>query len=323
MIYFRIASEISYRKRREGMCLCEWKEAVQAMIDWLEENLTENPSLLDMSKQVGYSPYYCSTQFHEIVGMTLKSYIAGRKLAKAAIEIRDTKERILDIAIKYGYSSQEALTRAFHNAYGCTPAAYRRKNCPLMLSIRQVVLEPYDIEKGEIDMGKTCLTDAQVKIEYIPEHQYLGIWDENSSDYGSFWKHHNCDEVCGIIDSLSHFSDPIVGPHMPGWFLKDGERKYFYGMGVPMDYTGPIPEGFELKKIPGSYYAVFFHPAFDYLQDNNAVMNRVENMAWNYDISKLGSSEMKYDWNGEAPSSYQRHYPEVRGYEICRPIKRI
>ena len=87
----------------------EWNETVQKMIDWIEAHLTENPSLLEMSNQIGYSPYYCSNRFHEIVGMTFKSYVAGRRLARAALEIRDTKIRILDIAIKYGYSSQEAL----------------------------------------------------------------------------------------------------------------------------------------------------------------------------------------------------------------------
>ena len=84
----------------------EWNEIVQKMIDWIEAYLTENPSLLEMSEQIGYSPYYCSSRFHEITGMTFKSYIAGRRLAMAALEIRDTNARILDIAIKYGYSSQ-------------------------------------------------------------------------------------------------------------------------------------------------------------------------------------------------------------------------
>lgn len=95
------------------------------------------------------APYYCSTKFHEIVGMTLKSYIAGRRLAKATLDIRDTQNRILDIALKYGYSSQEALTRAFNHAYGCTPAAYRRKPGPLILSNMQVVLYPEHYNKGE------------------------------------------------------------------------------------------------------------------------------------------------------------------------------
>ena len=95
----------------------EWNETAQKMIDWIEAHLADNPSLLEMSNQIGYSLYYCSSRFHEIVGMSFKSYVAGRQLAMAALEIRDTKARILDIAIKYGYSSQEALTRAFKKAF--------------------------------------------------------------------------------------------------------------------------------------------------------------------------------------------------------------
>ncbi len=136
----------------------EWNETVQRMIDWIEQNLTENPSLLEMSDQIGYSPYYCSNRFHEIVGMTLKSYIAGRRLANAALEIRDTDERILDIAIKYGYSSQEALTRAFMNAFGCTPAAYRKNPVPIALSNLKVVFFPeHYICKGEPTMNQNII----------------------------------------------------------------------------------------------------------------------------------------------------------------------
>lgn len=66
----------------------EWNESVQKMIDWTEAHLTENPSLLEMSNQIGYSPYYCSSRFREISGMTFKSYVAGRRLARAALEIK-------------------------------------------------------------------------------------------------------------------------------------------------------------------------------------------------------------------------------------------
>lgn len=308
---------------KEDHSLCIWKESIQKMIDWIEENLTDSPTLLELSEQIGYSPYYCSTQFHQIVGRTMKSYVAGRRLAKATIEIRDSKVRILDIAVKYGFSSQEALTRAFVDAFGCTPAAYRKNPRPLMLPIKQVVLEPYNDGKGENEMSKFCLTDPQVRIAYIPAHKYIGIWEEKATYYPEFWKYHDCDEVCGIIDSMSHVSDPIVGPHMAGWFWVNGERKYFYGLGVPTDYDGLIPEGFEVKEFPGSYYAVFYHPSFDYLEDNGAVMGRVEQMAWNYDITQLGSQVQRYDWNEGVCQDYQCHYPEVRGYEVYRPIKRI
>ena len=78
-------------------------EVVQQMIDWIEENMGEGPTLQKVSSAVGYSPWYCSCMFHDITGMTIKSYVTGRRLAMITEKIRDTKERILDIAIKYGF----------------------------------------------------------------------------------------------------------------------------------------------------------------------------------------------------------------------------
>ena len=296
-----------------------WIESIQKMIDWIEEHICDNPTLLDMSKQIGYSPYYCSTKFHEIVGMTIKSYISGRRLAVAVLAIRDTNQRILDIAINCGYSSQEALTRAFLNAYECTPAQYRKRKQPIVLSIRQVVLAPWNyIDKGETTMSKTILTDANVRVEYIPAHKYIGIWDSQVQDYGTFWTKHDCDYICGIIDSMNHVSDPIITCHTAGWSNTNGNKCYFYGLGVPEDFNGEVPEGFEIKEFPGSYYLVFYHPPFDFLKDCEEVMGRVENLAWNFNPSVKG-----YEWNETECQIYQRHYPEVLGYEVLRPIKKI
>lgn len=167
----------------------EWNEAIQKMICWIEDRLTDNPSLQEMSAQIGYSPYYCSVKFHEVVGMTIRNYIAGRRLAQATLEIRDTNERILDIAVKYGYSSQEALTRAFASAYGCTPAAYRRDPVPVALSNRQVVFFPeHYVNRGGPTMNRTLLTEAHVRVEHIPEHKYVGIWDKTAGDYLQFFR---------------------------------------------------------------------------------------------------------------------------------------
>ena len=181
-------------------------------------------------------------------------------------------------------------------------------------------------------MSKFCLREPEIRMEYIPAHKYIGIWDEKAVGYGDFWQYHNCDEVCGIIESLRNISDPIVGCHMAGWHYVNGERKYFYGLGVPADYNGKIPDGFAMKEFPASYYMVFFHPAFDYLKDNGEVMSKVENLAWNYDIASLGLSDKNlnyndtkklYQWNEADCQCYQRHYPEVLGYEILRPVKKI
>lgn len=101
-------------------------KTIENMVDWVEGNINDNPSLEDMSEHVGYSSFYCSAKFHEVVGVSFKEYVVKRKLTLAAVELKDTKDRVIDIAFKYGFSSNEAFTRAFSKVFGYTPYRYRK-----------------------------------------------------------------------------------------------------------------------------------------------------------------------------------------------------
>jgi len=104
----------------------EWMFTTKQLIDYIDSNATRNPSLTDIAEMVGYSPYHCSEQFHKIAGMTIREYISKRKLYTAARALQKTQDAIIDIALDCGFSSQQALTRAFQKAFGCSPAAYRK-----------------------------------------------------------------------------------------------------------------------------------------------------------------------------------------------------
>lgn len=103
------------------------KKTIAEMVEWVEMNISDNPTLHEMSSHVGYSPYYCSSKFHEVVGLTFKRYVVKRKLSIAAFELGQSNRRIIDIAVAYGFSSHEAFTRSFVKEYGMTPLDYRRK----------------------------------------------------------------------------------------------------------------------------------------------------------------------------------------------------
>lgn len=297
----------------------EQYEAVQKMIDWVEIHLDEETLLLAMARQVGYSSSYCSSQFHAVAGVTLKTYVAGRRLSRAAQDIRDTQERIIDIAMKYGFSSQQALTRAFVLAYRCTPGAYRKSPSPVPFRSKKDVLFPeYYERKGASTMNKTILTQANVRTVFIPAHKYLCIRDSNAQAYFPFWEGKDCDTICGTIDSMSHVAHPILGCHTAGWFYENGHKGYSYGLGLPLDYSGDIPSGFELFEYPESYYLAFYHPAFNFLADCETVMTRVETLAWSFDPSSKG-----FAWNEQVCQDYQLHWPETIGYELLRPVKKL
>ncbi|GIO43196.1 AraC family transcriptional regulator [Paenibacillus apis] len=299
----------------------EWNEMVQRMIDWVDEHLDATPSLLAISQQLGYSPYYCTKQFHALTGMTLREYVTMRRISGVALELRDTEERILDIAVKYGFSSQEALTRAFVKAFNITPNAYRKSKRPIPLAIRQEVYTPYHYAMKESgSMGAiSSIQYVEVKVEKIPAHKLVGIWDLKSNNYGSFWSNgHDCDDICGTLASLSGRVLPGQLGQLGGWFYENTKKGYFYGLAMPEEDEGLIPEGMELRPVPESEYVVFHHPPYDYLKDNPAVMQAVEAMAWNFDPRTIG-----YVWDYEGnKQEYQRHFPEGYGYAVVRPVKR-
>lgn len=299
--------------------LYEWNEMIQRAIDYIEEHIGEELTLAVLSEKMGYSPWYLSVKFHEVVGVTMRNYIAGRRIARAAGEVRGTDGRLVDIALKYGWSSQEAMTKAFTAMLGCTPAEYRKKPCLIPLPILKVVYFPEHyrtLYKGGIEMNDKQLF-PMVRTEFIPAHKYIGIWDGRSTGYGDFFVNNDCDYVCGIINSLGEKTHPIVTAHTAGWYFEGGKRLYFYGSGVEADYGGVVPDGFELREVPESLYFVFYHPPFDYLRDNDRVVSSVEQMAWGFDIDSYKGG--KYRWNDSCPC-YQRHYPEGLGYQVLRPI---
>lgn len=296
-----------------------WNIAIQHLLDWIDEHAIDNPSLTEISNQVGYSPYYCSEQFRRVTGTTIKAYMAARRLALATLAIRDSSETLISIAMDYGFSSQSALTRAFTETYGCTPAAYRRNPKPLPLTIRKTVLTPEMFNpKGETEMSNIVI--PHYRMEYIPAHKTLAVYQSSETSNGKIWPNHDCDLLCGYLESMpSDKTHPILSNFAPGWVVKNGERHYFFGAGVNIDYADEIPEGFELRgEFPGSYYLVFYHPPFDYLSENIEVMKRVEEMAWNFDPHTIG-----YEWNEDMCQIYQRHYPEGLGYQVLRPVKKI
>ncbi|MBS4538976.1 helix-turn-helix transcriptional regulator [Clostridium sp. D2Q-11] len=119
---------------------------VESMVNWIEVNIKRNPTLPEMSNYVGYSQFYCSNKFHEYVGITFKQYLSKRKLTLAAMEVKNTQDRLLDIALKYGFSCQESFTRAFVDAFGCTPNQYRKTSATIQLYMRPTKLPVENVE---------------------------------------------------------------------------------------------------------------------------------------------------------------------------------
>ena len=106
----------------------DYRSEVLDSLTYIEENLENAISLDELAQTVHLSKYHYHRLFHKIAGESVSKYINRRRMEKAAEELVRTDEPIINIALKYQYSSQEAFSRAFQQIYGITPGKYRKVN---------------------------------------------------------------------------------------------------------------------------------------------------------------------------------------------------
>ncbi len=98
-----------------------WLENFSKAIEYIETHLDKEISYEDMAKITGCSTFYFQRIFSYIVGISLSEYIRRRRMTQAGFDLQRTDMRVLDVALKYGYSSPTSFNRAFQSVHGITP----------------------------------------------------------------------------------------------------------------------------------------------------------------------------------------------------------
>ena len=106
----------------------EWLTAIRKSIEYMEEHIKENISAQDVAEQVYLSPIHFQRGFLVMTGYSVSEYIRNRKLYLAALELKDTDRKIIDVAYDYGYDTPDAFTKAFTRFHGCSPMQVRQQS---------------------------------------------------------------------------------------------------------------------------------------------------------------------------------------------------
>lgn len=102
-------------------------------LEYIEKNLLDEIDFAKVDHIAGCSSYHFQRMFSYLAGMSIHEYIKRRRLSLAALDCVQTHDRILDIAIKYGYQSNDSFTRAFVSCHGITPSKLRRDKQKLFM----------------------------------------------------------------------------------------------------------------------------------------------------------------------------------------------
>lgn len=108
-----------------------WHERMNQAITFIEDHLLESVDFNQVSLIVGQSAINFQRTFSIITNISVHEYIRRRRMTLATFELQNSRSKVIDVALKYGYESPEAFTRAFKEIHGVPPSGARKEGIEL------------------------------------------------------------------------------------------------------------------------------------------------------------------------------------------------
>lgn len=277
-----------------------WTEGIQSAVQYIEDNLTEELRIEDIAARAYVSAFHFQRIFSVLCGFTVGEYIRNRRLTLAAQELSLSDARVIDIAVKYGYDSQDSFSRAFSRFHGISPTAAKERGARLRsfapLKIKLTLeggnmIEYRIVEKDAFTiMGRSRRFCADTSYEEIPK-----FWQEHFSTGGG-------DIIKGMFGACL-----------------DGDGKDFeYLIADCYMPWNEVPEGCMTRVIPAGTWAVFPcrgpHPKA--LQDVNTAI-------WSEWLPSCREYRLAGNYNLEVYLAPPDPDPEATYSEIWVPVEKV
>jgi len=218
-------------------------------VDYIDASLGESADDGEIRRLSGYSRAMFSRVFSIFTGMTLSEYIRGRRLTEAAFDLRSSEERVIDVALRYGFGSPDSFAAAFKEFHGRTPSEVRDGMPFRVMSKLRLALSVRGGEEMKVSIQKKPgFIVAGLMREAIESSECPATWDalykswdeEKLSALGSGQSYGMCFDV----------EDPGTINYLAGYDVSDGAAARELGLDVfeipENEYAivtleGPIP----------------------------------------------------------------------------------
>jgi AraC family transcriptional regulator len=228
----------------------DWSQRLNAALDYLEGTLDREPDLEHAASLANCSLFHFLRMFEVVTGMTAGDYSRRRRLSRAAIDLAAGGERVIEVAMRYGYESPEAFARAFRRLFGITPSEARVPEItlqtwpPLRLAVvlqGEASMKFRIVEKPAFAVGgwalrTSCLMSENLRL--IPR-----FWDECLADG-------RVRNLLPFMDNLGHLGLCCE------WDRNKEEFTYMIGIDLKHQNAG-LPSGTREVSVPSATYAVF------------------------------------------------------------------
>lgn len=281
----------------------EWIERWNQAIQYIEEHLTEEIEYEKLGKIAGCSAYHFQRMFNYMAELSLSEYIRRRKMSLAAADLLSGQEKIIDIALKYGYASPTAFNRAFQSIHGLAPSEARRKKktvrsyppISFQIMVKGVERMNYRLEEKEaftvVGFRQLLKKELEENFKMVPD-----MWEQLTHD--------------GSLEKLLPMMDQKLKGVM-GISSCPPKGEWSYGIAVA---SGQKPqEGMEQWEVPAHTWAVF-----EGAGPCPAAIQELERQIF---TQWLPTSGYEYDW-GPDVEFYTSPDPSQARFQVWVPVKK-
>ncbi|HCU08769.1 MAG TPA: AraC family transcriptional regulator [Clostridiales bacterium] len=225
----------------------DWLNRMNQAVDYIEDNLSEEISFGHAARIACCSVFHFQRMFAYIAGVPLSEYIRRRRMTAAAFELQTTDEKIIDLALKYGYDSPTAFNRAFRSIHGVSPSAARREGAALAAFPR--ISFTISI-KGEEQMNYKIVTKEAFRIVGTKIHLDMKM-EECFEKVPQFWQK---TIQSGIVPQILSLLDQSPLGLLGVSTCMDGEALDYY---IAVSSGKEVPDNMEDYLVPAGTWAIF------------------------------------------------------------------
>lgn len=236
----------------------DWIERMNGAVAYIEANLAGDIDQERLGRLAGCSAYNFQRLFSYMADKSLSAYIRERRLTLAAFDITRTQERVIDIALRYGYESQDAFSRAFRQYHGVLPSVARRetvllKSCPRIVfhqPIQEEMTMNYRIERwpGFTVAGYRVPMKTDEAFSLVPK-----LWRD-------VWADGRMERLNALFQQADYRPEGYLGIAEGGGWGASEEMHYYLAVTTDVDVPDvekvQTPEGMAERAFPAATWAI-------------------------------------------------------------------
>jgi len=219
----------------------DWIKIIENALRYIEENLSGELTVGRIAEKVNISPFYFQKGFSMLCGYSVGEYIRMRRLSVAGSELVTSDNKVIDLALKYGYDSPDSFTKAFTRFHGSTPTDVRRKGALLKS------FAPLHI-KIILDGGNTM----EYRVEEKPAFRVMGVskmfsYETANADVPQYW-----DEI-----HVQAAVKPVEGMYGICFDEEMGGNRFRYMIADDLEEGEAGEKNLETYEVPRHTWAIF------------------------------------------------------------------